>query len=159
MPLFQKEFSLSWDYKNWLQACKNTWLSCELARCSNSVSHSGKLYSPLILSHVWKFFSNLCMDHERPQGSWRELSLQGWDSRFLRRRAVLWTHRFLPPGVEDNRPRLHTHCGPLGSLGSRLLAPYVLLFSIPPTLFPAPTLCEFSYIGLVYLNQFLPEHP
>jgi len=39
----------------------------ELAHCSNSVSHSNKLYFPLILSHVWKFFSNLCMDHDRPQ--------------------------------------------------------------------------------------------
>ena len=30
--------------------------SLELARCSNSVSHSNKFYSPLILPQVWKFF-------------------------------------------------------------------------------------------------------
>ena len=36
----------------------------ELARCSNGVSHSNKLYFPLILSHVWKFFSNLCSHHD-----------------------------------------------------------------------------------------------
>ena len=32
--------------------------SLELARCSNSISHSNKLYFPLILSPVWKFFPN-----------------------------------------------------------------------------------------------------
>jgi len=35
----------------------------ELAYCSNSVPHSNKLYSPLTLPHVWKFFSNLRRDH------------------------------------------------------------------------------------------------
>ena len=29
------------------------------------VSHSNNLYFPLILSHVWKFFSNPCPDHDR----------------------------------------------------------------------------------------------
>ena len=38
--------------------------SLELAHCSNSISHSNKLYFPLILSHVWKFFSNPCLDHD-----------------------------------------------------------------------------------------------
>jgi len=38
--------------------------SLELAHCSNSVSHSNKLYFPLILSHVWKFFSNPHPDHD-----------------------------------------------------------------------------------------------
>ena len=38
--------------------------SLELACCSNSISHSDKLYFPLILSHVWKFFSNLCSHHD-----------------------------------------------------------------------------------------------
>ena len=37
--------------------------SLELACCSNSISHSDKLYFPLILSHVWKFFSNPYPDH------------------------------------------------------------------------------------------------
>ena len=34
----------------------------ELACSSNSVSSSNKLYSPLILSHVWKLFSNWSLD-------------------------------------------------------------------------------------------------
>ena len=38
------------------------WLSLEPVHCSNRVSHSTKLYSPLILPHVWKFFSNLHTD-------------------------------------------------------------------------------------------------
>ena len=37
----------------------------ELACCSNSVSCSNKLYFPLILSHVWKSFSNSPPDHDR----------------------------------------------------------------------------------------------
>ena len=40
------------------------WFSLELAHCSNSVSHSNKLYFSLILSHVWKSFSNPCPDHD-----------------------------------------------------------------------------------------------
>ena len=39
--------------------------SSELAHCSNSVLHSNKLYFPLILSHVWKFFSNTSPDHKK----------------------------------------------------------------------------------------------
>ena len=42
---------------------QHCWFSLELAHCSNSISHSNKLYFPLILSHVWKFFSNPCPDH------------------------------------------------------------------------------------------------
>ena len=44
--------------------------SLELARCSNSISHSNKLYFPpfpLFLSHVWKFFSNPHPDHDKYQ--------------------------------------------------------------------------------------------
>ena len=41
--------------------------SLQLAHCSNSVSHSNKLYFPLILFHVWKFFSNPRLDHNRTQ--------------------------------------------------------------------------------------------
>ena len=31
------------------------WFSLELPHCSNSISHSHKLYFPLILLYVWKF--------------------------------------------------------------------------------------------------------
>lgn len=39
----------------------------KLAHCTGSallVPHSNKLYSPFILPRVWKFSSNLCMDHD-----------------------------------------------------------------------------------------------
>ena len=36
-----------------------------LACSSNSVPHSNKLYFPLILSQVWKFFSNTTPDHKK----------------------------------------------------------------------------------------------
>ena len=45
-------------------AHKRCQLSLEPARCSNSISHSNKLYSPLILPHVWKLFSSPCTDHD-----------------------------------------------------------------------------------------------
>ena len=35
-----------------------------MAHCSNSISHSKRLYSPLILSHVCKFFSTWRADHD-----------------------------------------------------------------------------------------------
>ena len=65
MPPFQQEFSLSWGYKNWLLAYEKHLFSLELAHCSNCISHSNELYSPLIVSCVWKFFPNLCTDHDR----------------------------------------------------------------------------------------------
>ena len=40
------------------------WFSLELPYCSNSIFHSNKLYFPLILPHVWKFFSNLRIDND-----------------------------------------------------------------------------------------------
>ena len=57
--------SLHPGYKNRLRTCVQCRLCLELARCSNSVSHSKTLYFPLILSHVWKFFSNPRTDHDR----------------------------------------------------------------------------------------------
>ena len=45
------------------QACERVQLSCEPTRCSNSGSHSKKLYSPFLLPHVWKFFSKPPTDH------------------------------------------------------------------------------------------------
>ena len=51
--------SLSWSYKNWLPAWERSWLSLEQA-CN---SHSNKLYSPLLLPRVWKFFPNPRTDH------------------------------------------------------------------------------------------------
>ena len=58
-------------YKSRLRTPVQGQSSLELARCSNSFSHSHKLYFPFILSHVWKFFSNLPLDHdiELPWGS------------------------------------------------------------------------------------------
>ena len=50
-------------YKSGLRTPVQHRFSLELAHCSNSVSHSNKLYFPLILSHVWKFFSNPHPDH------------------------------------------------------------------------------------------------
>ena len=52
-------------YKSGLRTPVQRRLSLELARCSNSVSHSNKLYFPLILSHVWKSFPNSCLDQDR----------------------------------------------------------------------------------------------
>ena len=49
------------------------WFSLEPACCSNSVSHSNKFYSPLILPHVWKFFSKPCMDNNIFGGPYGEL--------------------------------------------------------------------------------------
>ena len=46
MPRFQQAFSLSWDYKVWLLAHEERWLSHEPVCCSNSVSCSSDLYSP-----------------------------------------------------------------------------------------------------------------
>ena len=51
-------------YKSGIRTPAQRWFSLELARCSNSISHSNKLYFPLILPHVWKFFSNPHMDHD-----------------------------------------------------------------------------------------------
>ena len=62
-PLFH---SLYPGYNSGLEYSVQCQFSLELARCSNSISHSNKLYFPLILSHVWKFFSNLCPDHDNP---------------------------------------------------------------------------------------------
>ena len=55
----EKPLSHSWypGYKNRLRARVQCRLSLELARCSDRVSHVNTLYFPLILSHVWKFFS------------------------------------------------------------------------------------------------------
>ena len=51
-------------YKSGLKTPVQCLFSLELARCSNSISHSNKLYSPLILPHFWKFFSNPHLVHD-----------------------------------------------------------------------------------------------
>ena len=63
--------SLYPGYKSGLRTSVQRRFSLELACCSNSVSHSNNLYFPLILSRVWKFFSNPCLDQdiELPWGS------------------------------------------------------------------------------------------
>ena len=50
------------EYKNGLRTHVQCRFSLELACCSNSVSQYNKLYSPLLVPYVWKFFSNLRMD-------------------------------------------------------------------------------------------------
>ena len=55
--------SLYPGYKSGLRTPVQRWFSLELACCSNGISHSNKLYFSLIMSHVWKFFSNLRPDH------------------------------------------------------------------------------------------------
>ena len=47
--------SLYPDYTSGLRTPVQHLFSLELAHCSNSISHSNKLYFPLILSHVWKY--------------------------------------------------------------------------------------------------------
>ena len=56
--------SLYPGYKSGLRTPFRHRFSLWLAHCSNSISHSNKLYSPLILPHVWKFFSNPRTDHD-----------------------------------------------------------------------------------------------
>ena len=57
--------SLYPGYESGLRTPVQPLFSFELACCSNSIPHSNKLYFPLILSHVWKFFSNLSPDHKK----------------------------------------------------------------------------------------------
>ena len=59
--------SLYPGYKSGLRTPVEHRFSLELACCYNSVSHSNKLYFPLILSQVWKLFSNPHMDHNKLQ--------------------------------------------------------------------------------------------
>ena len=56
--------SLYLGYKSGLKTPVQCWFSLGLAHCSNTVSLSNKLYFLLILSHVWKFFSNLHTEHD-----------------------------------------------------------------------------------------------
>ena len=98
--------------------------SLELACCSNSVSHSNKLYFPLILSQVWKLFSNPHMDHNKLQwfGSPRNklchcfhrfpiylpLKEETQNRLHLESRtpswARLWTLSYMPSIYGNNRP-------------------------------------------------------
>ena len=60
-------------YKSGLKTPVQCQFSLELARCSNSISHSNKLYSPLILPHFWKFFSKPHLYYNifgAPYGDW-----------------------------------------------------------------------------------------
>ena len=60
-------------YKSGLRTPVQHRFSLELARCSKSVSHSNKLYLALMLSHVWKFFSNPSPDND---GYFKEIILE-----------------------------------------------------------------------------------
>ena len=67
-------------YKSGLRIPFQRRFSLELASCSNSVSHSNKLYFPLILSHVRKLFSNPHPDHNTSSSlvtKWSEVA-QAW---------------------------------------------------------------------------------
>ena len=59
--------SLCPGYKSGLRTPVQRRFSLQLAHCSNSVSHSNKLYFPLILFQVWKFSSKPRPDHDRTQ--------------------------------------------------------------------------------------------
>ena len=77
MPPFQREFSLSLGYKNWLL---------------DSVSHCNKLYSPLILLLVWKFFSNPCtnLDGIKFRRS-QVVSLCSWNQQAVKLGSESWS--------------------------------------------------------------------
>ena len=53
------------EYKSGLRTPVQCRFSLELACCSNSISHSNKVYSSLILHDVYKLFSSLHPDHNR----------------------------------------------------------------------------------------------
>ena len=74
--------SLYYGCKSGLRTPVQRRFSLELARCSNSISHSNKLYLSFVLSHIWKFFSNPCADHDVFGGPYRELR---WPTSFLKR--------------------------------------------------------------------------
>ena len=57
-------------YKSGLRTPVERLFSLELACCSNSISHSNNLYFPLILSKVWKLFSNPHTDSNKLQWFW-----------------------------------------------------------------------------------------
>ena len=63
-PIRPLSHSSCLGYKSGLRTPVQGRFSLELACCSNSVSYSDKLHFPLILSHIWKFFSILRPDHE-----------------------------------------------------------------------------------------------
>ena len=65
--------SLYPEYKSGLRTPVQCRFSLELALSCNSVSYSNKLYLPLILSHVWKFFFNLHRDHDIFGGPYGDL--------------------------------------------------------------------------------------
>ena len=69
-PVRRLSHSLYPGYKSELRTPVQRRFSLELAHCSNNISHSNKLYFFLILSHIWKFFSNPCLDHDRAQNFW-----------------------------------------------------------------------------------------
>ena len=75
--------SLYPGYKSGLRTPVQRQFSLELAYCSNSVSPSNNLYFPLILSHVWKFFSNPCPDHNIFGGPYGDLGVSSPTSSLL----------------------------------------------------------------------------
>ena len=72
--------SLYANYKSGLRILVQHRFSLELTSRSNSISHCNKLYFPLILFHIWKFFSNLHPDHDTSFSlvtKWSEVA-QSW---------------------------------------------------------------------------------
>ena len=76
-------YSLYSGYKSGLRTPVQRRFSLKLARCSSSVSHSNKHYFPLILSHVWKFFSNQHPDHAIFGGLYGDLGVSSPTSSLL----------------------------------------------------------------------------
>ena len=73
-----RSHSLYPGYKSGLRTPIQCRFSPELARCSNSISHSNKFYFPFILSHVRKFFSNPRMDHNTIHAFHKKQPSQLW---------------------------------------------------------------------------------
>ena len=94
--------SLYPGYKGGLRTPVQHRFSLELACCSNSVSHSSKLYSLLILPHVWKFFCKPHTDYDSLQLISYHISpittpsLTGFSSISLASKAPFCCRTFVP---------------------------------------------------------------
>ena len=122
LPTRHLSCSLYPGYKNGLKTLVQRQFSLELAHCSKSISHSNKIYSPLILPHVWKFFSNPHLVHDIFDGPCGNLGSP------------------LPP------PHFSIHIGTLCELASAMEATEELWPGLPSGVFQSPhcSLCPSS---------------
>ena len=88
-------------YKSGLRTPVQCWFSLELAHRSNSVSRSNKLYFPLILSHIWKFFSNLHLDHDTLNCKIKPANPKGNQSWIFIGRTYVEAPRLWPPDAKN----------------------------------------------------------